>query len=102
MSTDLLSEPLFKNKLKQCQNLREDKDKLRMIKNVGEQFLLTPKQAIEFCRTCSYFAQTIEACVSVQYRTTNEDEFIHYCLDECKFPEDRVAMCAMLEIEYIP
>ena len=99
---DPLSEPLFKNKLKQCQNLREDKDKLRMIKNVGEQFTLTPQQAIQFCKTCSYFAQEIEACVYLQYKTNNEDEFIHLALDQCKFPEDRVAMCAMLEIEYIP
>jgi len=73
-----------------------------MIKNVGEQFRLTPKQAIEFCKTCSYFAQTVDCCVNLQYNTTNEDEFIHLALELCKFPEDRVAMCAMLEIEYLP
>jgi hypothetical protein len=77
---DKMNDAMFKNKVKQCQNMPNDKDRLRMIKNIGDQFLLTPHQAIDFCKTCSYFAQTIEACVHLQYKTTNEDEFIHYAL----------------------
>ena len=77
---DKLTDSMFKVKLKQLQNSPEDKDRLRLIKNVGEQFLLQPKQAIDMCKTCSYFGQLIEACVHLQDKTTNEDEFIHYAL----------------------
>ena len=91
-----LVDSMFRNKLKQCQNLGTDKDRLRMIKNVGEQFRLTPTQAVEFAKTCSYFGQTIEACTELQDKTTDEDEFIHQALDLCKYDEDRVGLCAML------
>jgi len=79
-SSDSLSDAMFKTKHRQLLNSPQDKDRIRLIKNIADQFVLTPKQAIELCNTCSYFAQTVEACAIVQFRTTNEDEFIHMAL----------------------
>ena len=55
-----------------------------------------------FAKACTYFAKTCEACAALMDATTNQDEFVHEALELCVYPEDRVAMCALLEVEYIP
>lgn len=97
-----MQDTMYRNKVAQCRNLPTDMDRIRLVKNVGEQFKLTPEQAIGFVRTCTDFGKLIECATELQEKTTDEDAFIHLCLDTCQFPEDRVAMCAMLEIEFIP
>jgi hypothetical protein len=93
---------MAKSKIQQCQHLPSDKDRLRMIENVGTQFLLAPKQAADFCSTCTGFGKTVEAAAALQDKTSDEEEFIHLALQLCKFPEDRIAMCGMLGIELVP
>lgn len=73
-----------------------------MIKNIGEQYILTPLQAKSLANTCTFFGKTVEACADLQYSTNDEEEFVHQALELCKYPEDRVAMCSMLGIELIP
>jgi len=90
------------SKIHQCQRLPSDKDRMRMIENVGTQFTLSPSQALGFVKTMVEFGQTVQAASALQQATSNEEEFIHLALSICKFQEDRVAMCAMLDIEYVP
>jgi hypothetical protein len=99
---DVVPVKMFQDKLKQAQHLPTDKDRMRMITNFGSQYLMTPEQACMLAKTFLFFGQTIEAIATLENSTTNHDDFIHMALDMCQFPEDRVAMCAMLEIEFIP
>lgn len=63
---------------------------------------LLPPHELTRKPTTQHFGQVIECCTQLLEKTTNQDEFIDLALDLCKFPEDRVAMCAMLDIEFIP
>lgn len=47
-------------------------------------------------------AGTIEACSIFLECAEDDHEFILAALDICKYQEDRVGMCAMLGIPYIP
>ena len=92
----------YTSKVQQCQRLPNDKDRLRMIENVKTQFLLSPDQAVGFIKTMTGFGQTCEAAAGLQEFTSDEQAFVALALNVCKFPEDRIAMCAMLGIELVP
>ena len=98
----LIDPHMLDEKVKQAQRMPEDKDKLRLIGNLVTQFVVTPQQAIRLAKTCTYFGNTVEACAKLLDCTSDHDNFVHDALELCQFPEDRVAMCAMLDVEFIP
>lgn len=99
---DPISESEFKVKYNHLRNLPTDKDKIRMIKVIASQYTLEPKQACDLVKQIQSFGSIVELCADIQYLTSDEDDFVHDALELCQYPEDRVAMCSMLEVEYIP
>ncbi|KAH9258322.1 hypothetical protein BASA81_003371 [Batrachochytrium salamandrivorans] len=101
-ANDPISPAEFKVKYNHLHNLSTDKDKIRMIRVIASQYTLEPQQACELIKQVQSFTSIVELCAELQYLTSDEDDFVHDALELCKYPEDRVEMCTMLEVEYIP
>lgn len=102
MSKQVLSESEYKKEFQSISNIKNESDKLRLIKVIGDSHHLTPKQAIDLVKQIISFKNLCDLCHYLQSSSTDEDTFIHMALDLCKYPEDRVTMCTALGVEFIP
>jgi len=98
----LLESVLFEQKLGQVGKSPNEKDRLRLIRNITLNFILTADQAYELLSKTHEFSALLDGAELVYpvVKDEEKDHFIFLGVNKlCKYPEDRQAFCERLGVE---
>lgn len=89
-----LDDAMFQQKLVQVRNQPSEKDRLRLLKNIQNNFLVNAEQAVSFSGECHDYDSKTEAAVMFYDVVDDKDAFVKMAVDEIfKYDEDKKAFC---------
>jgi len=99
-----LDDVLFQQKLGQVKKQPSEKDRMRLLKNVADNFRLSVDQAFDFCSECHDAGSRMDvATMLYESEDALEDKqaFVDKCLASLfKYEEDKKEFCDKLHIEF--